>query len=1546
MSALEELARRLTALYTHPSNKHANHESFCIRAKVGRTTLSTTLHGRTVPSERVLQRILVTLGVSDETREQLLALREAADRERRNTNEERAAVDPSLTPALMGMLRRQQEEGVRFDWPWRARRLPVTSELYVPIEVSCSSVGDGRDLPQPADELLCAAPPGRMLILTAEAGGGKSTLLRQISAFLSARHLHATGHAIDPVPLLVQASALDVQGRTIESALLSAAGIAVPESGLDALAPHGVRWLVMVDALDEVTDRSEQRALLARLIDFAGTRADRVSLVITTRALESGGEVEGLRRLGCETGSLKPFDSTRLDRFAQGWFRDDPKLGDSLTGQWERLEHAGLRATPFLVTLTAGLIEASPGRSLPANSYLLIEQFRAELRGRRSNRTRMFFRRMDEAGTMTAEALRAIRSLTDAIDELVGRVAVAHVLDGVSDLSGHVLRLLDEECGPLHALTVPGWADHVRTALLDTGYFLDDAHLRFAHRRFAEHLAAEHLAKDVPVPFDPAQTVWRVRVRRALRDHIWTQVLIHYGFRSPAAGRALLDWLQQGSKPWRQLAARMLTFGVPHDDGHIDSFILSLRTSPRLHLDNWWSLAEFLPHDRMREHLRGVALAEVNELTHRALRLLFRDDPDLVRSRLSDLLTHTRDPIVRAWHAVPAAELMPEVPIVAESLAQCLSEDDVSITTRISLAGALARIVPGHKAATGLLRATATQYTRPAGFGTYPDDAEVRYQAAKHLAFLRTEHFEEDVDALAAALEALREDLDFWLWKLRDLYDLAPGRAESIREMVRRRMAAHPEGSAVYECFLEDLASGGHSWVEHLPRLGWNALPSELRDALRSDRPEAEVSDLIEDLLTGSSMVDLQTAVQELHSCAPPVPALTDEILLRIVRRPDRFSSWEAVDLTVDCAAALITVSEDHLDEVAEVLAQGARKGAVRQVRNQAPMVLASVDPIYVPVAAEWLGNQYPGYLLSDLASLGPVHADEAGRVLLGMLDSPNPGKRTRAAGSLSDLGGDIGSTAVAVLLARVRAADVPEGDRRQSVRALQDMGPAWYGRLASALADFAAETDPARGPYSDTLLDLVDEAVITRMLRLIAEQQTACTAARLDAARRLLDVGKHRTVATACLRALALDGLLMPTHRAHAVDLLGLHAIDALKECEQRLVALAADRRQDLLERVTADVLGQRVRVSRGVPFDRALGEVLASWKDLPHACLLVARVVADTMPPRHGERAKGLLHAYLLVAHVLADTMPQHDEALAPLVDRAVSVMRPGMLAHYEAIGMLMSLGGRYAEQAAERLAAIPEGESRLFPTAFSDVLAACPWQARETVLDTLARLPCEPSHRLRILTEILRSPLWRTQGDPWRDLLSVAEVRGAAARVGWISGLFQPADVLPVFEDLTATPDGPTEEYGCALAAQLCHQPSALTPEQRDTAVESLLDLLATAQPWLSLQVGREIVRTLARCDPPGESAVKEDLCSVLLYDVLAESEPHGRREDDTWTYFVRSQYAELLVEMIPKDLLVRVIEQDLADPWLPPREHTGLVSALAAIQRVRVPPRTLP
>ncbi|MCX4884751.1 NACHT domain-containing NTPase [Streptomyces sp. NBC_00847] len=1478
-----------------------------------------TLHGRTVPSERILQRILATLDVGSETLGQLLDLREAAARERRHGEGERAPVGPPHTLALTGMLRRQQEEGARFDWPWRARRLPVTSELYVPVEARCTPVGDGPAVQQPADELLSAVPPGRTLILTAEAGGGKSTLLRQISASLSARHLRAPGQADDPVPLLVQATALDMKGRTVESALLSAAGIAPLEPGLDALAPCDVRWLVMVDALDEVTDRSEQRALLARLIDFAEARADRVSLVITTRALESGGEAEGLQRLGCETCSLEPFDSGRLDRFAQGFFPEDSKLRAVLTHQWKRLEAAGLHPTPFLVTLTAGLIEADPERSLATHSHVLIEQFRAELRGLRTKRTEQFLRRLDQDHHMAAEALRAVRSLTDTIDVMVGRVAVAHVQEGVSDLSAHVLRLLDDEWGPLRALTVPGWADHVRTALLDTGYFTDDARLRFAHRRFAEHLAAEHLVKTLPAPFNPAETSWRVRVRRALRDHIWFQVLIHYGYRSPAAGRALLTWLQQGNAPWRGLAAQLLAFGVPHDESHIDSFVLSMHTSPRSGLDSWWRLVESLPYNGVRGHLQRIALAEVNELTHRALRRLFRFEPDLVRSRLSHLLTNTRDPIVRSWHALLAAELIPEDPIVAESLSQCLSKDDVSVTTRIDLAGALAMIVPGHETATRLLRTTATKYNRPPGFSKFPDAIEVRYQAATHLAFLRTEKFEEDVDALVAALDAMDIEVDVWLWRLRDLYDLAPGRADSIRTMVRRRMAAYPEGSVVYESFLEDLASGADSWVGHLSPPGLNELPDALRDALRGGREEAELSRLIEDFLTRSTMVARADAVRELHTYVPPVPGLTDELLLRLVRRPDRFATWDRAWLTVDCAAALIIVSDEHLDEAAEVLVQGARyEGAGLIGRAKAPMVLASVDPRYVPVAAEWLGGDQHNPLHTDhLASLGPAHADEAGRLLLPMLASSDTGKRNRAARALSGLGGDIASTAAAVLLDLVEAPEVPDYVRKGAVHALKRMGLIWYGRIANALAQFAGDVHPDKGPFRDDLLGLVDEAVTIRTLRLIAARETAHPAARLDAARRLLDLGKHRTVATACLRALALDGLIAPAHRAVAVDLLGVHDAGAVEECEQHFVAIAADRRQDIVERITAGILEMHTTVSRGAPSDEALGEALASWARHPDTCLLVARVVAGALPHPHGDRT---------VAH---------------LADRALSVLRPGTLAHFEAIGALMSLGGTYSEQATRRLAEIPEEASQIFPDAFSDVMRACPWQDQQTVLDTLARLPCDPAGRFRILTEILRSPLaWMAEREPWQDLLAITEIRGTAACIGWLAGLFLPADVLPVFEDLAALPEATEEEYACALAALLCHRPSVLTSEQRDVAVEILLALLAGAQPR-ALTVGKEIVRTLAQCDPPGESSVRQALCDVLLYDVLAEPEPRSHGEDKVWTEADCLTYAELLVEMVPKERLVWIIEQDLEDPYLPPRERAGLMAALAAVQRVRVP-----
>lgn len=223
VTAAEELAQELSALYAGPTHRQRNHESFCRRAGIGRTTLSRSLHGHSVPSRDVLERMLDALDADAEVRRRLRDLRDEAAG--LHGGPQRApSAGPRLPDALTGLLRRQHEEGARFDWPWRASRLPVTAELYVPVEVLCSPTVDEPAVPQAASEMLGTMSPGRILVLTAEAGGGKSTLLRQVAASLSALHLRAPQRAKAPLPLLVPASAVDLAGRAVETALLHATG--------------------------------------------------------------------------------------------------------------------------------------------------------------------------------------------------------------------------------------------------------------------------------------------------------------------------------------------------------------------------------------------------------------------------------------------------------------------------------------------------------------------------------------------------------------------------------------------------------------------------------------------------------------------------------------------------------------------------------------------------------------------------------------------------------------------------------------------------------------------------------------------------------------------------------------------------------------------------------------------------------------------------------------------------------------------------------------------------------------------------------------------------------------------------------------------------------------------------------------------------------------------------------------------------------------------------------------------------------------------------
>ncbi|MDX3751244.1 hypothetical protein [Streptomyces sp. AK08-02] len=1296
----------------------------------------------------------------------------------------------------------------------------------------------------------------------------------------------------------------------------------------------------MVDALDELPDRSEQRALLTRLVHFAGEYRDRISLVITTRTLEQEGEAEALMKLGCELGVLQPFDSGRVDRFAAAWFPESPYLQALLARWWETLRRGGLEPTPFLVTLTAGLLEADPRRQLAAHTHVLIEQYRAELRGFRARRTARHFRRLECEPGKTDDVLRTLRSLSEYLDVLVGRMAVAHVHDGVTDLFRHALQLLDEEWGPRSALSVPGWADRVRTALVDTGYFTDDARLRFTHRRFAEHLAAEHLAQTVPVQFDSGDSAWHIRLWSAMRDYRWFDVLTHYGYQAPAGGRALLSWLQQGSHPWRRIAALLIAFGVPHEDGHIDSFVDSLNTLPSLHRDEWWSLARALPYEAVHRYVLRIALSDVTTATEPALRQLFRFDPARARSRVLELLAEAHDPMVRSHLAALAAELAPEDSLVAQTLSRCLTDDDLSASVRVDLAGSLGEIAPEDGAPVAFLREVARGYVSPRSLGSdHIAVDDIRFRAARRLAFLRTDSFDDDVDLMTAMLEASRGDTDLWLWRLRELYDLAPNRLSRIQAMVRHRMAEHSQSSALYESFLTALKTGADSWRDPDPPV-LSELPDAVRAALESGkRTEAELAQVIEAHLTNPDLFDRKRAVAELCRYDPPVPRLTQDVLLRQIRNPDRCATWQTADVTADCAALLIRMSDDHLAEAAEALVAATAEhdivGAVLR-GSERIVLLASVAPQYVPLAAQILRTDLPK-TVNDLASLGPAHAQEAGhqlvQELVRTLHSGDEGRRSRAASQLSGLGPDVEPTAVAALVSVI---GTPERDtmriggqaRQDAIRALRRMGAVYHGELAAALAEYAAESNEDNGLFGLSDEDLMhcvnDEGVIVRALRLTAERGSAHPSARLEAARRLLDAHKHTAVARDCLRGLVVDNLVPARTRATGVDLLLSHDPETAAACQRDLAALAGNRGRSDTERVVATLLEARFashdRAADGPAFDPARSRSLASWAQNPHACLLMARMVAETMPGR--------------------------KELAGSLAHMAVQTLHPGSLSQLEAIRVMMSLGGHFAQQAARHLVAVPGPALRDYPDTFPEVLRACPDDDVEVVLDTLAALPTTVADRLRILRHLMASCLaHEVRGEPWQDLLSVPAVNEEVAYYGWITGLLPIADVLPVFEELAAghNSDGTEaseedeENRICARAALLCHRPSALSPQERVDAVNGLLNILGAALPRPTFDVVHDIVRTLKDCGLPN---VRDVLCSVL-YGVLTDPDIASNGESAAMQKTVRLVYARLLTDEVYPDDVIAQIEQDLSDPFLPPRAGASLREALPIVRSVRVP-----
>jgi hypothetical protein len=242
---------------------------------------------------------------------------------------------------------------------------PSLEEIYVPLQlryrppIERKEVAEGSPPEERLQEQIQILPAAEALaksdkphlVIVAGPGAGKSTLLRQFAknAWDDPQRIGlATPHIPVPVPL----GKLDTE-VSVESGLARAL---TTELSLEHDLPSGfwddwpaqteARWLILLDALDEVPSARKQKVmerLRALLRMSAGSR-----IVITSRP--SGYTYGELDQKVFKHYELEPFGPDQRKTFSRKWLGDG---AESFLVKYDRLEAGDLKNTPLLLTLAA-----------------------------------------------------------------------------------------------------------------------------------------------------------------------------------------------------------------------------------------------------------------------------------------------------------------------------------------------------------------------------------------------------------------------------------------------------------------------------------------------------------------------------------------------------------------------------------------------------------------------------------------------------------------------------------------------------------------------------------------------------------------------------------------------------------------------------------------------------------------------------------------------------------------------------------------------------------------------------------------------------------------------------------------------------------------------------------------------------------------------------------------------------------------------------------------------------------------------------------------
>ncbi|MFF5706939.1 NACHT domain-containing protein [Streptomyces sp. NPDC012794] len=546
---------------------------------------------------------------------------------------------PGLTPTawsaiplpddwLEDLLSSQAAAAEQFPYDLLGVRKPPLSHIHV--EQDLQPLSENTRHASHAPTLAAALSAHDHLFITGGPGAGKTTLgrhiVRQIARFWL-REEEAEDPWCEEAVVALRVTATDLRTpRALHQQLSSAADrtgtlrSAVPADRF-AVRPHGVRWLVVVDGLDEVVSPNERQLVLENLgreIRPHGL----FRLLITSRPLPQDElrPFRNLQSIGFYT--LAGFDSGQQLAFAERWFgaQRDPDPAAEARAFLKEVSHAGLGEVlhvPLLTTIAAAYRSRNPGAPLPRGRVALYDQFLADIATAREGSDEVdkgFRARWERRGQgRLAESMLAYR------DRLITHLARVRTLGGRGSI-----RLLDAAVAWLGAalpsdLKWPeGARDELGQFLAQSGILVyDHDEVSFLHLSFAEFLAARDEAARIPADF-PGLEDWANEIRSPSSRN---RVLFTFALWARRPGHdvtLVVRHLLAGDLEHRIMALRLITSGVPLGDALEEAVIERVADLGRHSFDRG--------HEKGRQVLRELSQLRGSRLLAARLRRIAEAD--------------------------------------------------------------------------------------------------------------------------------------------------------------------------------------------------------------------------------------------------------------------------------------------------------------------------------------------------------------------------------------------------------------------------------------------------------------------------------------------------------------------------------------------------------------------------------------------------------------------------------------------------------------------------------------------------------------------------------------------------------------------------------------------------------------------------------------------------------------------------------------------------------------------------------------------------------